>query len=63
MDRLLTLGTWSSGMIPASGAGGPGFNSRSTPNLFDLGRINYDDQTINNITKDKELLLKSNNYN
>ena len=26
-----TLGTWSSGMIPALGAGGPEFNSRSTP--------------------------------
>ena len=26
-----TSGTWSSGMIPALGAGGPEFNSRSTP--------------------------------
>ena len=25
---------WSSGMIPASGAGGPGFKSRLSPNNF-----------------------------
>ncbi len=29
-----SLGIWSSGMIPASGAGGPEFNSRNTPELF-----------------------------
>ena len=27
---------WSSGMIPASGAGGPGFKSRLSPNIFSL---------------------------
>ena len=26
-----SLAVWSSGMIPASGAGGPGFNSRNSP--------------------------------
>jgi hypothetical protein len=31
MERPITVATWSSGMIPASGAGGPGFNSRSGP--------------------------------
>ena len=31
MGRLVPVATWSSGMIPASGAGGPGFNSRSGP--------------------------------
>ena len=30
VDRQLK-GTWSSGMILVSGAGGPGFNSRSSP--------------------------------
>ena len=34
MKRLITVATWSSGMIPASGAGGPGFNSRSGPNFL-----------------------------
>ena len=29
--RPLTAAVWSSGMIPALGAGGPGFNSRSSP--------------------------------
>ena len=28
---LMHTSTWSSGMIPASGAGGPGFDSRSGP--------------------------------
>lgn len=42
MGRLLPEGTWSSGMIPASGAGGPGFNSRSAPLIFvDLTLIYY----------------------
>ena len=27
------LAVWSNGMIPASGAGGPGFNSRNSPNF------------------------------
>lgn len=31
LERPITVATWSSGMIPASGAGGPGFNSRSGP--------------------------------
>ena len=30
-------GIWSSGMIPASGAGGPEFNSRNTPSLRKKG--------------------------
>ena len=30
------LGDWSSGMIPALGAGGHGFNSRIAPFLFTL---------------------------
>lgn len=34
MARLITVATWSSGMIPASGAGGPGFNSRSGPYFY-----------------------------
>ena len=29
-----TVAQWSSGMIPASGAGGPGFKSRLSPNNF-----------------------------
>ena len=28
------MAQWSSGMIPASGAGGPGFKSRLSPNNF-----------------------------
>ena len=28
------MACWSSRMIPASGAGGPGFNSRTSPCLF-----------------------------
>lgn len=39
MGRRVSLGTWSSGMIPASGAGGPGFNSRSTPYFWDIYAI------------------------
>lgn len=35
MPRFATSGVWSSGMIPASGAGGPGFNSRSGPYFFE----------------------------
>eukprot|EP00977_Amphora_coffeiformis_P012396 scaffold3066_cov178-Amphora_coffeaeformis.AAC.4 len=34
-----TLSTWSRGMIPASGAGGPGFDSRSGPKLLSDTRI------------------------
>ena len=30
----LKVGDWSSGMIPASGAGGRGFDSRITPPCF-----------------------------
>ena len=30
----ITRAQWSSGMIPASGAGGPGFKSRLSPNCF-----------------------------
>lgn len=36
MEGFLTKGIWSSGTIPASGAGGPGFNSRNAPTLFGL---------------------------
>ena len=32
----ITKGDWSSGMIPALGAGGPGFNSRIAPFLKHL---------------------------
>ena len=28
------MARWSSGMIPASGAGGPEFNSRTSPAIF-----------------------------
>ena len=31
---LSSVAQWSSGMIPASGAGGPGFKSRLSPSLF-----------------------------
>ena len=31
-----TEGIWSSGMIPALGAGGPEFNSRNTPPIFSI---------------------------
>ncbi len=34
------VGDWSSGMIPASGAGGRGFDSRITPPCFFLGFVN-----------------------
>ena len=30
--EILSRAQWSSGMIPASGAGGPGFKSRLSPN-------------------------------
>ena len=30
----IIVAQWSSGMIPASGAGGPGFKSRLSPNLL-----------------------------
>ena len=32
--QVQALAQWSSGMIPASGAGGPGFKSRLSPNNF-----------------------------
>ena len=32
-------GDWSSGMIPASGAGGRGFDSRITPSFLFFGRL------------------------
>ena len=32
----LALAVWSSGMIPASGAGGPGFDSRNSPSFLDI---------------------------
>ena len=34
--KASTKGDWSSGMIPALGAGGPGFNSRIAPFLLHL---------------------------
>ena len=33
---LLSMAQWSSGMIPASGAGGPGFKSRLSPHRLDF---------------------------
>ena len=30
------MACWSSGMIPASGAGGPGFDSQTSPTFFRL---------------------------
>ena len=33
---ICTLACWSSGMIPVSGAGGPGFNSQTSPLFFHL---------------------------
>ena len=33
-QEILSRAQWSSGMIPASGAGGPGFKSRLSPNTF-----------------------------
>ena len=32
--EILSRAQWSSGMIPASGAGGPGFKSRLSPKCF-----------------------------
>lgn len=41
---LVSLSIWSRGMIPASGAGGPGFDPRNGPGIFcsrrDRGRSN-----------------------
>jgi hypothetical protein len=31
LQLLFVLASWSSGMIPASGAGGPGFDPRRSP--------------------------------
>ena len=33
MSCLVALGVWSSGMIPVSGTGGPGFDSRHSPSF------------------------------
>ena len=33
-NTQITVAQWSSGMIPASGAGGPGFKSRLSPRFF-----------------------------
>ena len=43
------LGDWSSGMIPASGAGGREFDSRITPES-NLLFLNYDDHHNEGIT-------------
>ena len=34
---------WSSGMIPASGAGGPGFDPRQSPHFYIFGSISWYD--------------------
>ena len=42
--EILSRAQWSSGMIPASGAGGPGFKSRLSPKNFAIwhfGRISW----------------------
>ena len=39
-------GDWSSGMIPASGAGGRGFDSRITPSFFFFGRLALPSKTL-----------------
>ena len=33
-NEFIIAAQWSSGMIPASGAGGPGFKSRLSPKIF-----------------------------
>ena len=38
-SKVFMLGVWSSGMIPASGAGGPEFNSRNAPFYFCLKKF------------------------
>lgn len=38
----MNASVWSSGMIPASGAGGPGFESRNGPEVsLDANELNY----------------------
>ena len=34
LTKVCVSGVWSRGMIPASGAGGPGFNSRNAPCFY-----------------------------
>ena len=34
LTKVCVSGVWSRGMIPASGAGGPGFNSRNAPSFL-----------------------------
>ena len=35
--KQIRVAQWSSGMIPASGAGGPGFKSRLSPRILFIG--------------------------
>lgn len=51
------MGLWSRGMIPASGAGGPGFDSRKSPILK---RINHESNNLhksNSITSPLSVFL------
>ena len=52
---LLSTGQWSSGMIPALGAGGRGFNSRLAP--FDKAPTNYVCQKASWEDRTPDLLL------
>ena len=41
LDKFYAEAVWSSGMIPASGAGGPGFDPRNSPSFGENSDVSF----------------------